>query len=248
MTNNFRNILDLFLYAKEQNMCTALFCSTCGAMLYRSLCKEIGKDRIKYLIEAVTDEDFKHMPLDIKYDGWYEPLRLMLYDGFSANPDCPMMKWYDDGEEVHCATQKKKLILDMGVHKIYGVIGSIFKNTECEVTALFQYVGYASLPIEMNRFLEKYQIPSVHGNVRAVYYAKTSQTNGKVKEVEKIIDEALQILSSKGYRSVAMNGVKTLGHSELDNLNIIERWFKQNPQSSIQTLHLIDKRGGFNVL
>ena len=52
MTNNFRNILDLFLYAKEQNMCTSLFCTTCGAMAYRSMCKEIGKDRIKYLIEA----------------------------------------------------------------------------------------------------------------------------------------------------------------------------------------------------
>ena len=52
MTNNFRNILDLFLYAKEQNMCTSLFCTTRGVMAYRSMCKEIGKDRIKYLIEA----------------------------------------------------------------------------------------------------------------------------------------------------------------------------------------------------
>ena len=72
----------------------------------------------------------------------------------------------------------------------------------------------------------------------------------KVDEVTKVIVKALSLISSKGYKSVAMNGVKTLGYSssELDNLKIIIDWFKQNPGSSINTIHLVDKNGGFNKL
>ncbi len=258
MANDFRTILDVFLYAKEQKMCTTFFCTTCGAMAFRNMCKEIGPDRIKHLIETVTDEDLDHMPYAIKYHGWYEPMRILLNDGFSATPNCPMMKWYNDGEEIHLATSTKKLILDMPPHKVYGVIGSIFNNTECEVTAMFQYNGYSNLQLEMRKYLAAYQIPSdrdvlkesgpMPPKVKAVYYAQTSQSLGKVKEVGRIIENALSLISSKGYQSVAMNGVKTLGYSELDNLNIIENWFRKNPFSPIHTIHMIDKRGGFNKL
>ena len=258
MINYFRTILDVFLYAKEQKMCTTPFCTTCGAMDFRSMCKGVGAEKIKHLIESVTDEDLENMPSIIKYHGWYGPLRILLYDGFSADPDCPMMKWFNDGEEVHLATCTKKLVLEMPSHKVFGVIGSIFKNTECEVTVLFQYNGYSNFQVEMKRYLATYQIPHVHGtlketgvmppNVKAIYYAQTLQTSGKVKEVGLLIDDVLSLLSSKGYQSVAMNGVKTLGYSELDNLRIIEKWFRLNPQSSIQTIHLVDKRGGFNQL
>lgn len=258
MTNKFKNILDVFLFVKEQNMCTSPFCTTCGAMDYRKLCRGIGPDRIRNLIESVTEEDLEHMPYSIRYHGWYEPLRILLIDGFSADSNCPMMNWYNDGEEVHMATCTKKLILEMPSHKVYGVIGSIFKNSECEVTALFQYNGYSNFRFEMGTFLTSYQIIPANDvlkesgpmplNVKAIYYAQTSQTLGKVKEVGHIIDKALTILSSKGYQSVAMNGVQTLGYSELDNLNIIKRWFEQHPLSSIHTLHLVDKRGGFNCL
>ncbi len=258
MTDNFRTILDVFLYAKEQRMCTTPFCTTCGAMMFRSMCKGIGADKIKNLIESVTDEDLENMPSAIKYHGWYGPLRILLYDGFSADPDCPMMRWFIDGEEVHSVTCKKKLILEMPFHKVFGVIGSIFNNVECEVTALFQYNGYSSFQVEMRKYLTTYQIPPVHGtlkesgvmpsDIKAIYYAETSQTLGKVKEVGLLIDNMLTLLSSKGYQSISMNGVKTLGYSELDNLRIIEKWFRQHPQSSIHTIHLVDKRGGFNKL
>ena len=258
MMDNFKTILDVFIYAKEQKMCTTPFCTTCGAMDYRNMCRDIGPDRIKNLIESVTEEELEHMPYSIKYHGWYGPLRILLLDGFSADPNCPMMKWYNDGEEVHMTACTKKLIFEMPHHKVYGVIGSIFANTECEVTALFQYIGCAALTIDMKNYLEAYQIPPVHGalkesgflppNVKAVYYAQTSNSLMQVKEVEHIIDDALSLLSSKGYQSVAMNGVRTLGYSELDNLNIIERWFGKNPQSPIHTIHLVDKRGGFNKL
>ena len=258
MKYNFQNILDLFVYAKEQNMCTTLFCTTCGARDFRTMCNEIGTDKIKDLIECVTDEDLENMPSAIKKGGWYEPLRILLYDGFRADPNCPMMRWFRDGEEVHMTSCTKKLILEMDTHKVYGIIGSIFNNTECEVTALFQYNGCATLPAEMSEFLRRYQIPAVHGVliesgllppvVKAVYYAQTFQALEKVKEVERIIDEALTLLSSKGYNSVAMNGVRTLGYTEFDNLLIIKRWFERHPESSIHTMHLVDKRGGFNRL
>lgn len=259
MDNNFRNILDLFLYAKEQNMCTSLFCATCGAMKFRNMCKEIGKDGIKRLIESVTDQDLEQMPDVIRYHGWYEPLRIILSEGYTADRYCPMMRWYNDGEEVHIASCKKKLILEMDNLKVYGIIGSIFINTECEVTALFQYNGAsAAFLIDMVEFLMSFGIRPAHGilkesgfmppNVKAIYYAETLQTTGYVEEAEQLIDEMLSLLSSKGYQSVAMNCVRTLGYSELDNLNIIKRWFERHPESPIHTVHLVDKRGGFNRL
>lgn len=259
MDYNFRNILDLFLYAKEQNMCTSLFCTTCGAMEFRSMCKEIGKDGIKRLIESVTDQDLEQMPDAIRYHGWYEPLRIILSDGYTADRYCPMMRWYRDGEEVHMASYKKKLIFEMDNLKVYGIIGSIFFNTECEVTALFHNNGAsAAFLIDLSEILLTFRVRPTHGlliesgymlpNVKAMYYAEALQTTGHVEEVEQLIDEMLSLLSSKGYQSVAMNGVRTLGYSELDNLNIIKRWFKQHPESPIHTMHLVDKRGGFNRL
>ncbi len=101
------------------------------------MCKQIGSKQITRLIESVTEHDLENMPQAIKDRGWYDPLRILCNDGFVANPDCPMMMWYDDGVLIHSDVNKKVLIHDESNLKIYGVIGDIFKNSECEVTALF---------------------------------------------------------------------------------------------------------------
>lgn len=156
MKYNFKNIIDLFLYAKEQNMCTTLFCTTCGAMEFRHMCIEIGKVEIKRLIECVTDEEIKQIPESLTYWDWYDPLRLLQYEGFHAEPNCPMMRWFSEGDVAHRTTCTKKLIYEMGRHKVFGIIGSIFNNSECEVTAIFQNNEGSAFSKEMEIFFIYY--------------------------------------------------------------------------------------------
>ena len=263
MNYKFRNILDLIRYAKMQNMCIYFLCTISGSMEFRKLCKQIGAEQITKLIEAVTEQNLKRKPRNIEFKECYEALKIILNDGFNADPNCPMMRWYNDIEKYR-GTTSKALLHEEANHKIYAVQGSIFRNNECEVTALFQYPDVVTsthdmdLNTEMAKFLGVYNFSdSIDGlketgimptnNVKAIYYAQTSM---EVGEVAKVIVKALSLISSKGYKSVAMNGVKTLGYSssELDNLKIIIDWFKQNPDSSINTIHLVDKNGGFNKL
>ena len=254
MSYKFSNILDLIRYAKEQNMCIYFLCTLSGSMEFRKLCKQIGAEQITKLIEAVTEQNLKRKPRNIEFKECYEALKIILNDGFNANPNCPMMRWYNDIEKYR-GTTSKALLHEEANHKIYAVQGSIFRNNECEVTALFQYPDVVTstydmdLNTEMAKFLGVYNFSdNIDGlketgimptnKVKAIYYAQTYQTLMKVDEVTKV------------YKSVAMNGVKTLGYSlsELDNLKIIIDWFKQNPGSSINTIHLVDKNGGFNKL
>ena len=266
MSYKFSNILDLIRYAKEQNMCIYFLCTLSGSMEFRKLCKQIGAEQITKLIEAVTEQNLKRKPRNIEFKECYEALKIILNDGFNADPNCPMMRWYNNIEKNH-GTTSKALLHEEANHKIYAVQGSIFRNNECEVTALFQYPDVVTstydmdLNTEMAKFLGVYNFSdNIDGlketgimptnKVKAIYYAQTYQTLMKVDEVTKVIVKALSLISSKGYKSVAMNGVKTLGYSlsELDNLKIIIDWFKQNPGSSINTIHLVDKNGGFNKL
>lgn len=267
MSYKFSNILDLIRYAKEQNMCIYFLCTISGSMEFRKLCKQIGAEQITKLIEAVTEQNLKRKPCGIEFKECYEALKIILNDGFNADPNCPMMRWYNNFDRFHGVAYKKVLLHEEDNHKIYAVQGDIFKNHECEVTALFQYPDVVTstydmdLNTEMAKFLGVYNFSdNIDGlketgimptnKVKAIYYAQTYQTLMKVDEVTKVIVKALSLISSKGYKSVAMNGVKTLGYSssELDNLKIIIDWFKQNPGSSINTIHLVDKNGGFNKL
>lgn len=266
MSYKFRNILDLIRYAKKQNMCIEFLCTIFGTIEFRNLCKQIGAEQITKLIETVTEQNLIRKPRGIEFIECYNALKIILNDGFNADPNCPMMRWYNDIEKNR-GTTSKVLLHEEANHKIYAVQGDIFKNHECEVTALFQYPDVVTstydmdLNTEMAKFLGVYNFSdNIDGlketgimptnNVKAIYYAQTYQTSMEVGEVTKVIVKALSLISSKGYKSVAMNGVKTLGYSssELDNLKIIIDWFKQNPGSSINTIHLVDKNGGFNKL
>ncbi|MBR5119322.1 MAG: hypothetical protein IK100_11875 [Muribaculaceae bacterium] len=230
-------------------------------MEFRNLCKQIGAEKITRLIESVTEESFKRKPRGIEFRECHEALKIILNDGFSANPSCPMMIWYNNIEQYNVTN--KKVLHEEANHKIYAATGDIFRNNECEVTALFQYpnVATSTFNTDMAKFLGCYSFSdNKEGlketgimptkNVKAIYYSKTDQTSMEFGKVNKVIADALSLLSSKGYKSVAMNGVKTLGFSlsELDNLKIIINWFRQNPNSSINTIHLVDKNGGFNKL
>ena len=265
MNYKFNNIFDLIRYAKKQNMCITYLCIISGSIEFRNLCKEVGAEQITKLIESVTEQNLMRKPRGIEFSECLEAMKIILNDGFSADPNCPMMRWYN---KRYRGTVPKELLHEEANHKIYGVTGDIFRNNECEVTALFQYADNISSTYDMDfntkmaKFLDCYNFSdNIDGlketgimptnNVKAIYYAPTQQSSMDLSLVAtEVITKALSLISSKGYKSVAMNGVKTLGSptSELDNLQIIINWFRQNPNTSINTINLVDKNGSFNKL
>ncbi len=258
MDYNFKNIIDLLLYAIKKNLCDIFY--TCDALVFRTMCKDIGKVEIKRLIESVTDEDIEQMPTSVSYWDWCQPMGILLREGFHAEPYCPMMRWFSEGDLAHKTTCRKKLILEMDNRQVYGIIGSIFYNSECEVTAIFNESNGGISSYELYNFLKYYPFLLTESGIREayrmppharpIYYGQAFETLQDVKEVERMIEDMLSFVSSRGYQSVAMNALSTTTYnpSELDNLNIIERWFKQHPESPIHTVHLVDKMGGFNRL
>lgn len=69
------DFFELIEYARLKNMCTKLFCTTCGALEFRKLCREtIGKEQMILILNAVNEEEVnKH-----QFKSWYEPLTVIL--------------------------------------------------------------------------------------------------------------------------------------------------------------------------
>lgn len=251
---NYFNILDFFLDVREQNLCTTPFCSTCGAMEFRSLCKELGKDKVKELLEATTMEDL----LKVHPDLWFDPFKIMLIDGFQCDTGCPIMLQYEKGYEFLVLGNTRDLVYEKESFQVYAVTGNIFEEQTTDVLALFQNPGMVDFPVKVNRFFKDNDLSIAqnvlipcsgkHGNVKAVYYVNTAKTHGVFREVSNILYAFLDAVSAAGLSSIAMNGIRTLGDSESDNLQIIKEWFMVHLDTSIKTLLLIDKRAGFRRL
>ena len=258
---NFRTILDLFIYVDDKNMCTNLYCTTCGAMDYRNMCKYLGFTRIKELIEATTEEDFLDFLQNNPSTPWIEPFKILLHDGFRADPQCFMMSIYDEGAGIYWYGRVKELLMEINGVKVYAVSGNVFRSYGCEVIAIFnryrlEAVSYDSYDLlaafhnsEEGVFFTKDNMPE---SCRALYCRNMHRrfTDGKelYSEVESFIVDLLHSLSLNRYKSVSMNGLVTYGYSELDNVKFIINWIKNNPCTSIEEIVLVDKDGGFNRL
>lgn len=168
------------------------------------------------------------------------------------------MRRNDKDIEWPTATSSEKEIVSTPCCRITGVIGSIFEETQVDVVVLFEYIGLADLSRKIRLFLDRYKIPheqdscvanrDPHEKIKAYYYVRTNTSGGKLKNVSEIICSTLDKIAAEGYSSIAMNGVKTQGYSELDNVQIINNWLTHHPESSIKYIRLVDKRGGFNKL
>lgn len=250
----YKNILDVFLFAKDKGMCTTPYCTTCGSMDFRNMCKNIGSDNIIRLVKNVTDEELDKTSAFL----WYDPLKILLIDGYPIDMNCPIKRRFDKGIDWLTTTNKEKEIILSPNCRVTGVIGSIFEENNVDVLVLFEYVGLAELPIRMRSFMKEHEIPydedscvynkKSNENIKSFYYVRTIETGRKLENVSKIICSTLDKIAAEGYNSIAMNGVKTLGYSELDNVRIINKWLSLHPESSIKTIRLVDKRGGFNKI
>lgn len=247
----YKNILDFFVHVRALKLCTNPYCSTCGATEFRNLCMEMGRVKVRELIEATTIDDINKVQPGL----WYEPFKLLLIDGYPCSEDCPMMHMYEKGYERLVYGDTKDQILEVNSIKVYAVTGSIFENESVDVLALFQNPGLAELPIKIEMFLKDKALGNVqnvlipcdgkHGDVKAVYYVNTAKTQGNLSQVASILNDCLNAVSEAGFSSLAMNGIKTRGFSENDNLRIIRDWALSHPDTSIKSIHLVDKRAGF---
>ena len=250
----FNNILDFFIHVREHNLCTTPYCTTCGAMEYRNLCKGMGVEKVRELIEATTAEDIKNARPEL----WYDPFKILLIDGFICDEGCPMMQMYEMGYERLVYGDTMDLILEVNSIKVYAVTGSIFEKESVDVLGLFQNPGLAALPIKIDDFLREKSFGNVqnvlipcdgkHGDVKAIYYVNTSGTHGDTHEVAKILQAFLDSVTQAGFSTIAMNGIKTRGFSESDNLRIIRDWALSHTDSPIRSILMVDKRAGFKRL
>ena len=192
-----------------------------------------------------------------QFADWVEPLRTLLYDGFSADPQSTMMKIYDDGTGVWRYGREKELLLEIDGVKIFAVSGNVLRSYGCEVIAIFNKycldaVSYESQKLleylhnsEEGVFITKDNLPD---NCCALYFIETHRWSIDVDEVERVLVNLLDSMSKNGYKSVSMNGIRTCGYSELDNMRIILNWIRNTPGSSLKEIVLVDKDGGFNRL
>lgn len=250
----YKNILDFYLHVRDMNLCTTPFCSTCGASEYRNLCKSIGHDEIRRLLEATTKEDLENTHPEL----WYDPLTIMLYDGFTCNRNCPIMQSYDKGFEWHVYGDAKDLLFMDKEFSVYAITGSIFEEQSVDVLALFDNTEFFKLSYLIDSFFTGNCIAKepnklipcsgTIGNLHALYYARTNEAQKSYREVKKILFTLLDTVSRAGYTSIAMNGIKTLGYSEFDNVQIIKDWRAVNHNALLQKIYLIDKRAGFTKL
>lgn len=254
MTTEYITILDFFIHVKSMKLCTTPYCTTCGAKEYRNLCKQIGDQKLKRLAETTSDEDLNKVRPEI----WYEPLKLLLIDGYHFDNQCPLMQRYNKGYEYLIWGPNQKELLKIGNTVIYAEVGSIFEQKDVDIVVLFENPGLAELPFRIKEFISRnqysnkteYLIPTEgkHGMAKCIYRSITSDTDGIVKKVETKLFKMLDIVNDADYASVAMNGIKTKGHSEIDNVNIIIKWLKQHSNAKIKKIVLVDKRAGFNNL
>lgn len=257
-----QTILDLFAYVHKNNMCTNPYCTTCGAMEYRNMCKGLGLAKIRELIEATTEKDFLYFKEANPFTPWVEPFKTLLLDGFCADPKSTMMAIYDDGSGLWRYGRAKELLLEINGVKVYAVSGNVFRSYGCEVIAIFnkhslQAVSHEYQKLKADLYPSKEGVfftkDSMPDNCCAFYLKNTygsimDESKELFKEVETILSNLLVSLSLKGYKSVSMNGLRTSGYSEFDNLRIIINWIHNNPKTSLKEIVLVDKDGGFNQL
>jgi len=250
MNMAFVNIFDLFDLARARNLCTKYLCTTCGAMDFRRLCGELGPKRLSAMIAAVTEE-----MLDThRVDEWYEPLRTILGDFGAIDRDCPMMRRFEKGWDW-LTMQHEKMLWENGQRQVRGITGSVFDENAVDGLALFRPVACSALAADIPGFVGKFgevvhgsmiDVTGGCGGLKWLYYGdRLSESCCSKSEIERLIAKALDELSSRGCRSVSMNGIRSKGHSERDNLDCVVRWFVRNTESSIKMVRLVDKRGGF---
>lgn len=253
-TTGYKNILDFYEHVRDMNLCTTPFCTTCGASEYRNLCKSLGIGVLRRLLEATTKEDLENTRPEL----WYDPLTIMLYDGFTCNRNCPIMQSYDKGFEWLVYGDANDLLFMDKDFRVYAKTGSIFEEQNVDVLALFDNTEFYKLSYLIDSFFTGNSIAKepnrlipfsgTIGNVHAIYYARTSESQRSVREVKRFLFSMLDTVSGAGYSSIAMNGIKTLGYSEYDNARIIKDWRAANPKSILKKIYLIDKRAGFTKL
>lgn len=248
---SYTNILEFFSYVRDLNLCTTPFCTTCGAQEFRSLCKDLGQNQIKLLIESTRIEDLKKVSPIL----WYDPITIILYDGFIFDRTCALMTVYKKGIQYLLYGDQKIIIQKIGDTHIYSKTGSILDEDSSDVIGIFDNPGFYSLSFDIRQFFENKQIGNSpkqlincvgkQGNVKAIYYAKTHDTLGIVENVKNYIYAFLETVSAADFSSVSLNGIKTKGDSEFDNLRIISTWISEHPGTPIKDIVLVDKRSGF---
>lgn len=84
---------ELIEYGRSNNLCMKPFCTTCGSMAFRKLCKDtIGLNNIHTMIKAVTQKELA----EHKYKDWLDPLRIILHEfGYTFQEACPLMDAYN---------------------------------------------------------------------------------------------------------------------------------------------------------
>ena len=249
----YKNILDFYLHVRDMNLCTTPFCTTCGASDYRNLCKSLGNDEIKRLLEATTKTDLERTHPEL----WYDPLTIMLYDGFSCNRKSPIMQSYEKGFEWLVYGDAIDVLFIDNEFSVFAKTGSIFEEKSVDVLALFDNAKFYKLSSLIDSFFAGNGIDKVPNRlipcrseigVHAIYYAKMNEAQRSLRDVKRILFTVLDTVSEAGFSSIAMNGIKTLGYSEYDNVSIIKDWRSDNHDSLLKKIYLIDKRAGFTKL
>ena len=149
-------------------------------------------------------------------------------------------------------------LFDTGTLQAYAVQGSIFEEKSVDVLAFFQYYGCAKLPIDLLRYMDEQRYEFAEkvftpcegkqGDVKDWYFVDSHKSVVDEAEANDMIWDFLDAVAKKGYSSIAMNGIRTDGDSEYDNVRAIREWAVAHPGSSIKTVLLVDLRGGFNKL
>ena len=137
--------------------------------------------------------------------------------------------------------------------EIIAVKGSIFDVENVDLLALFKNVGMAALPIRITDFLRKNGLaesseslqPYGKDGIRYIYYANTCDLFWS-REIDGVVDDMLTKASERGLESIAMNGIRTSGWPEMDNLHSISNWLREHWETPIRQIQLVDLRGGFN--
>ena len=119
------------------------------------------------------------------------------------------------------------------------------------------------LPLAMNHGLHPWQAPMGNlikidpiGKLRFIYFFSNVEDQGisEPEQARPLIMAALETLNEAGVQKVAMNGIQGIHRHHDDQIkpvmvNAVRDWFElkyHRSELSIQCVHLVDLRGGFN--
>lgn len=129
-----------------------------------------------------------------------------------------------------------------GTRRIVGVTGSLFDEVGVEALVTHKPIGLAAFRFGLDAYMRRVGAHRTEGCVHHV--------SGGAGTVRYLIDgqnieDDLTLCSQLEVRTVAMNGIRTDGYGERDNVVEIIRWWQLNPAAPLLEVRLIDLRGGF---